>query len=356
MWPFRKKHLVSTGIDIGTSSIKVVQLRKKGEQIELAGYGELSRTNDDSSQANFPKLLDEQVVQMIQFVLREARIEPVSAVLSVPVNASFITTIDMPVLSPDEIAKAIPFEARQYVPVPISEVMLDWSIIKTDKLTGTGTKQTKIQVLLVATPKDVIERYTRIAQLAKIQLEALETEPFSVVRAVAWQEQRPMLILDIGARSSSVTIVDEGTIRFTHGLEVSGKNMTRTIAQSLQITWDRAEAIKRDQGLASAPGQDTTANLLRAVLDTILTEVDSVSRIYLERSGREIHHIVLTGGSAQLPGLPAYLSQKLAKEVVVGNPFASITVPADLRPVLAEIGPSFAVAVGLALHNLVGNA
>ncbi|MBI4128757.1 MAG: type IV pilus assembly protein PilM [Parcubacteria group bacterium] len=352
VWPFQKKQKIGLGIDIGTSSIKIVQLRRNGEAIELVTYGNLYRTSDDPARTNFSKVLDGEAARMVQFIVKQANALPSSATMSIPVLSSFVTLIDMPNLSPEEIAKAIPFEARQYVPVPLSEVALDWSIVKLDTLKDVLTKKTRTQVVLVAIPKDIIEQYHRIAALAKISVTALEMESFSLVRAVARGEKLPFCIVDIGARSSSVTVVDEGTIRSTHSLESAGNDLTRALTKGMNISWDRAEALKRETGLTGTSGQNLTGELLRSNLNHMTHEISRIIQLYAERTQRTIENIVLTGGSALMPGMTDFLTQTLHTSVSISNPFARMTAPPQLKQALQEIGPSFAVSIGLALHTL----
>jgi len=361
MWPFSKDKSI-LGIDIGTSSIKVVQLKKDGNVFKLENYGELIAYGyleqpNNAIQTSTLKMLDNQVAELLRNLLAATKTTTKKAVFSVPLFSSFVTLIEMPRLTQEEIAKAIDFEARQYVPVPINEVVLDWSIVgsvfEEQKLEQAGLGKTqaieKIQVLLVAVPKEVIEKYNRIARLANLQLVGLEIESFALAKSLARKDSKSICILDIGARSTNICIVDNGYVKLTHNLDTSGGDITRALSNSLNVSYQRAEDFKKEQGLKIAEAQREIYEVMISMLDVILSDVEKYISLYSKKSGKNIEKIILNGGSALLLGLDKYIADKFKIPVEIGNPFQFINYPQNLNPIIKEIGPKLSIAIGLAM-------
>lgn len=367
MWPFSKDNSV-LGIDIGTSSIKAVQLKKDDNVFKLENYGELITYGyleqpNNAIQTSTLKMLDNQVAELLRNLLSATKTTTKKAVFSIPLFSSFVTLIEMPRLTQEEVAKAIDFEAHQYVPVPINEVVLDWSIVgsvveeqKPDLLAQTGQLGTiktppagKIQVLLVAVPKEVVEKYNRIARLSNLQLVGLEVESFALAKALVGRDTKPICILDIGARSTNICIVDNGYVKLTHNLDTSGGEITRALANSLNVSYQRAEDLKKEQGLKVGETQREIYGVLVSILDIILSDVEKYVSLYSKKNGRNIDKIILNGGSAHLLGLDKYISDKLHIAVQISNPFKFISYPQSLNPIVKDIGPTLSIAIGLAM-------
>lgn len=342
------------GIDIGTTSIKAVELSREGGVIKLSGYGilenygHLERVND-AIQTSSLKILDEVTADMLRRLLSEMKPTTRNCAMSVPIFSAFVSLMDLPQLSQKELAHAIPFEARQYVPVPISDVALDWQVLGPVP----GQEGQKVQVLLVAVSQDTINKYTRIAELAGLNLKILEIETISSARAVVGPDPTTLALVDIGARATVIGIVDEGYVRITRSIDVAGGDLTQVIASGLAISPQRAEMLKKSRGLLAAEGEENFAALLLPLLDLIVNEIRKVTVLYTERTKREVKKVILTGGSTLIPGLADYFSRELEKEIAVGNTFSQVQYPSVLEPIVRQIGPAFTVAVGLALRDLI---
>lgn len=340
------------GIDIGASSAKVVELKEEGGRAVLKTYGELKTAGylraldrERAMGGGFLRFLDTDIGAMVRDVAREAGVETNQAVFSIPSVSSFVTLIDMPRLNERELADAIPFEAKKYIPVPTAEVSLGWEIVD-------GGDPAVIKVLLVAVPHEVIEKYKRIAGYAKLELLALEIENFSLIRALVPFERRTSIILNIGDRSTNLSIVREGIVRLTHTIDYGAAEITRVLAQGLGISEERAERFKKTVGLSDRPEEQEVSGMIASIADALFHEVIRIMNAY-HRSGTDrVDLMILAGGGANLRGLMDYAVKLFGFEVVVGNPFAKIVYPAFMQPMLKELGPSFAVAVGLALREI----
>ncbi len=334
------------GIDIGTTSIKVVELQKERKGIKLRNYGEFFSPDREllPVKTSFISFFEEEIADFLKRILKEAKIETKNAHFSLPLFSSFFTIVKLPLMKPEEIPEAVKLQAHQYIPVPVEEVVLDWSIIEEEE----ALLENKIEVLLVAVPKDVIKKYVRIAKLLGLSLKTLEVESFSETRALV-KDKRPTLIIDIGGRTTNIIIVDKGFIRLCHNLDFSGFALTRALSKRLGISFKRAAEFQKAKGLKKEVGGLVRPALL-PVVDKMIFGVERAMNTYLAQyPKRKIERIILSGGTANMPGLCEYISSKFNIKTEIADPFKEIEFPPILKEVIKEIGPSFSVAVGLAL-------
>lgn len=355
---FFRRSPSALGIDIGTTSVKIVELQKNGERAILKNYGEYQQSSSKegltSIGTGFLAFSEDKISNIIQGILKEAKIETKKANFSLPVFSSFSTVIELPLMAPEEIAGTIRFQSHQYVPVPIEEVVLDWNIIEEEE----ALFENKIKVFLVAIPKDVIEKYGKIGEKVGLTIKNLELESFAQVRALMGEDKSPVLILDIGGRTTSITIVDRGFIRLCHSLDFSILySLAKDLSQRLNISFERAEILCKEKGLKKETSEIAiVAPSLTPIVDKLIFEIEKAMNNYLlNNPQREIKKIILLGGGSLMPGVSEYLSTKLNKETIIGNPFLKVDYPPVLTDVLKEIGPGFATAIGLALKEFEKN-
>lgn len=353
------------GIDIGSSSIKIVQLQRKGGRAILETYGELSLGPYASgSVGQATNLPTEKVVEALKDLLseEEVKITTRSCGIAIPFAASLMTVIDMPIVSPKQLAQMIPMEARKYIPVPISEVTLDWSVIPPDK-NDDGEEEKKLdhdgklippksEVLIVAIHNNTIEKYKDIVTKSALSSAFFEIEIFSTMRSVLDQEIAPVMILDMGATSTKLYIVERGILRSSHTITRGAQGVTTTLSKSLGISMQDAEVLKRDKGLAGVAGGIGIGDVITVTLDYIFSEANQVVLAYQKKYNKNVSKVVLVGGGSALKGLEAVAKKSFQTEVVSGNPFSKVVAPAFLEEILRTTGPEFAVAVGVALRKL----
>lgn len=357
--PKRKSFL---GIDIGTSSIKLAQLGMEENRIKLETYGLLETYGkielvQGTIQTSSVSLLGSQVVELLKNLLEKSKVTAKDAVLSVPVFSTFSAVMELPDMPYNQIESAIPYEARQYIPVPISEVILGWNIIGKKNLQpneNTGiVPNPKIEVLLVAISKEVANKYTQIANAANLNLKAIELESFAISRSLVGNDAIPTLIVDIGSKITNILIVDNGYVMMNKGMDTSGSEITRALSHGLNIDFRRAETLKREKGLTIIGESDRAINqIMLPVVDMMVNEAKRIADLYNYKSGTKIERIFLCGGSAYLPGLVNHFSDTFGLPTIIGNPWGKIVYPVSLEPVLTEIAPSFCISVGLAMREL----
>lgn len=365
--PFRMGAKSCLGIDIGTSSIKIVELSRRGENIKLEKYGEIS------SEAIYERpfrtlerdtllLSARDISRAILAVLKEAKISERKIVFSIPDFSSFFTDFDLPPMTEEEIPQAIRFEARHHVPLPLSEVTLDWTIIKREAV---NQKKTRLKILLVAVPNNVISQYQQIAVFSNLELLALEAEVFGLIRSSVKEEPGIIILLDLGAQSSTLNIVDQRILKLSYSFEVSANEMVQVLSKSFNVDFQIAEDLLKLYGILPIekviekeirfPPQVTPQKIREILIpfvDLILIEIKRVSQAFYQTEKKEVKKIILAGGLALLPGLKEYFVDTLEKEVEIANPFSEILCPPILEQTLREMGPSYAIAIGMALRGL----
>lgn len=316
-------------------------------------------------------MLDNEVVKIINDLTQKAKFQVRDAVFSIPIFSTFTTLIELPSMPKEEIDQAIKFEARQYIPIPINDVVYDWDFVgmsrfKKDFNASANKKLEKAKIILVAVPKEIINRYINIAKLSNLNLKGLESENFSLIRSLLGNDRSSSCIIDIGSRNTNVSIVDKGSLILTRSIDTSGVDFTRVIVKGMGVDSARAEEIKRTEGLSGfgkgdnsssggpvdLKGEKEIAKILFPIVDIIAMEAEKIINIYSKKNGSSVGKIILTGGSANLPGFTDYLSKKLNKPVFIGNPWSRIVYLKELEKVLQARSANFAVAVGAAMRNL----
>jgi type IV pilus assembly protein PilM len=355
------------GIDIGASSAKIVQLRASKGAAILETYGEIALgPYAQQSIGKAVKLTAEKIAEALSDVMREANVTSRTGGLSIPFSSSLVNVIDLPNVQPEQLKRMIPIEARKYIPLPINEVSLDWFVIPHeegeasafDRVQEKTPLQAKGQeVLLVAIHNDILQNYRTVATNSGVKVEFYEIEIFSAIRSSVGHGLAPILVVDLGAATTKVYIIERGVVRLSHLVSAGGQQMTETLARSLGWEFDKAERVKREHGLLSASAYSADENdkiktALLSTLSRVFSEVNRVLLSYGQRYNKNVSRVVLTGGGASLPGLSATAKESLSAEVEIANPFARTEAPAFLENVLREIGPGFAVSVGIALRKL----
>ncbi|MDP2629427.1 MAG: type IV pilus assembly protein PilM [Candidatus Harrisonbacteria bacterium] len=343
------------GVDIGTSSIKAAELsgsRQSGFSLErygiLEAHGQIDRANS-ALQASGLKLMDKEIVSYLRLLRSKAGFLSSRATASLPSFVGFTTLLELPVSSDKEIAQTITFQARNYIPLPITTVTLDW-IKVAEKTEADGTR--KQQVLLISIPNEVIEAYTSIFSQAGLQLEALELENISAARILTIASKTPKLVVDIGGRSTSFSVGKEGELKFAGQTDYASGTLTQSLSQALNIHPQRAEDLKRSTRLSSEASERELSTIMLPVIDAILSEASRTKNSFEKSYGEAIDGVILSGSGAKLPGLVEYVSKQLELQTSAANPGQYIGFPAEVDAIKEDLGPTLAVAMGLALKNI----
>jgi len=329
------------GVDIGTNSIKIVEIINSDKKPKLRNYGwletygYLERLND-AIQTSSLKILEKDAVKLLKFLISQLKPKTDKVVASLPSFAAFITLLETPLMSAADTAKTVVFQARQYIPIPVSEVTIDWLKVG-EREDEEGVK--KQQILLISVPNERIKSYQSIFKAAGLKLVALEIESFSLARALVGSDPTPTILADIGGRSTNIAVVDQGFWKYNGRTDFAGGSLTRAIASSVNIDIKRAEDLKKRRGLSGVGGEYELSTLMIPFLDVIIEEVRRVKDAYEKEYQGRIERVIL--------------AERLGLTAVKGAPFNKISYPSKLEPVVNEMGPSLAVAIGLGIREFV---
>ena len=353
------------GVDVGTSGIKVVEIVPENGRLRLSRYGYSEPAGSVKIEGS---LLDDapRAAETLRKILQESSMRSTRAVASLPSSKVFHAMITLPVPKDpkEDLRPIIEAQARKLLPLPLEEMILDSNILDKDllpkqaadkekeALVETGDKSKKyIRVLLTGAPKVLVAKYVELFRLAKIELVSLETEVFAVVRSLVGKDKSRVMIVDMGAERSNIAVIDKGVPYLTRGIKSGGNAITSALAASMSVSFEEAEAMKRDLSYSSTQGLPPP---LEAAVKPILHEIKYTLQLYAEQEFHDnstVEKIVITGGSSHVPGLIPYLTNALNVNVYHGDPWARVATVPEARPVLDEVGPRLAVAIGLAMRG-----
>ncbi len=352
----------AVGIDIGSSAIKVVEIKKRGGKAVLETYGSISLGSyADVEMGRVTNLPIEKTVEALKEVLKQSDVTTTSSAFSIPVQSSLIFTISLPSqIRESEVSSIIFTEARKYIPVPITEVSLDYFILPKKELSFEETNNPdlpimlpeKTEVLVVAIQNDAVSKYRSIVSQCNLEAGFFEIEVFSSVRANFEHELSLVLLMDFGASSTKLSLVEFGMVKNYHTINRGGADISSAISQSLSIPFPKAEEMKKEFGLFENPVEKSLADIIKVHIDYIFSETNNVLLGYEKKYNRTISKVIFTGGGSLLKGLKEVASNNFRAEIEIGHPFSKVGAPEFLGKVLETTGPEFAVALGLALRKL----
>ncbi len=335
------------GVDVGSSALRVVEIAGWGDRRTLKNYGEIRmramyKEPFRSFEKNALLLSTNDIGKALRGILEEAHITEKKVIFAISDFSTFFTTFELPPMKEKEFGDAVRFEARRHVPLPLSEVVLDWQLLEKAK------DKRASRVLLVAVPKEVVNYYEEIARFANLKLIALEAEIFGNIRSYLKTERSPVILIDIGSHTTTVSVVANALLRISHTVNVGGNSFTDRIAKSLSVNYEKAEQEKIQKGIHLMQGN---VRILLPLVDLIATEIrKALEGFELQKAGIA-SKIVLSGGASKLPGLREYLERQFGKRTELIAPFQYLLYPPLLEDLMKDMGPSYAVAVGMALRG-----
>ncbi|MCX6753257.1 MAG: type IV pilus assembly protein PilM [Candidatus Nomurabacteria bacterium] len=350
------------GIDIGTSAIKIVQIKKKGGRAVLETYGAVALgPYAGVDVGRVTNLNEEKTIEALKEVLKQSGVTTNSSALAIPSQSSLVFTLELPSqVKESDMANIIPTEARKYIPVPMTEISLDWFLLPKKQPTFEEENNPELpalqaqnnEVLVVAIQNEAISKYRTITNQSGLEAGFFELEIFSSIRSNFEHELSPVLILDFGASRTRLSIVEFGSVKSFHTIARGSADITDSIAKSYDIEFAKAEVMKKEFGLYGNPTEKSLTDIIKIHVDYVFSETNSVLLNYEKKYGKNISKVILTGGGSLLKGFKEVAVSNFPTQVEMGNPFSKVDAPVFLEKVLAATGPEFAVALGLALRKL----
>lgn len=338
------------GIDIGSSSIKVVELKEKNGIVSISTYGEIQLgPYADKSIGEPVTLSSNQEQEALVDIIRESAVGANRAVYAMSLASSFVTNVSLEADADADLSSMVRVEARKVIPSSLSEVTLDWAEVEVVKKEGDDLVVNRRDVLIAAIQNSALEKFKVLMQFIGMKEPPSEIECFSVIRSIYDADDQNVAVIDIGSSSSKLYIVRKGLLMRMHRVQAGGAAVTRDIAKELNISFEEAET-KKLSLTKDSPEYSSLKRVHDACFGRAFREFNQVIREYENKTGLQIESVYLTGGGALFPGVDALLKEYLNKEVWFANPFSKVAYPAFMEDVMKKIGPTFAVSLGAAMR------
>lgn len=335
------------GCDLGTYSVKFVELESDSRQWRFLQAGMFpSSPKAITSEATYDQ---EALASQLKKALLDYKVEAKFINIALPESKVFTRVIQTPALTDKELESAIKWEAEQYIPLPLSEVKIDFSILSEIK----GDVQETLDVLLVAAPINLIKKYTKIIELAGLELLSIETEIISAARSLAQNisATTTAAVLNFGSETTDLAIIKNNQVYYTYSISIGGEVITSAIVQNLNLEQAQAEEYKKSYGLDKEKLQGKVYSATVSIIDKIINEIKRAFSYYNEKyPDDKIDTLILCGGASYLPSLVSYLTDRLNLETQIGNPWLILGKNSQIPQVFQNKAALFAVAVGLAMR------
>ena len=334
------------GLDIGTHTIKLVEIERRKNETVLLAAGVLPTPPKALMTATAEDI--ESIAFVVKKLWKEAGAKTKNVNIALPESQVFTRVIEVPQLSTRELTSAIKWEAEQYIPMPLDQVTVDFSVLRTAAETGTN----QMEVLLVASPKALVEKYVTILEYADLTPVSVETEIISVFRSLvsSFGSVRSVMIVSLGAQTTDIAIARNGVLCFTRSISSGGEALSRAVAQAFGFELPQAEQFKKTYGLEKDKLEGKIIAAVRPIMDSMIGEMKRAIAFYQEKyKDDQIGVVLLSGGTARTPGMVVYIAENLGLEAQLANPWMGIVRDSRFK-VLDNEGPVFSVAVGLAFR------
>ena len=341
------------GVDIGTASIKVCQVKetRKGLGLVRLGYAPLGPEVIVDGQ-----VIDAgAVIETLQKVFQDAKIRQKECALSVSGQSVIIRKITVPMMTEAELEEQIQWEAEQHIPFDIKDVHVDYQVLRR------RVEASQMDLLLVAAKRDQIEEYLQLARNAKLKPVVCDIDAFTVQNLFEYSRTLPteqtIALINVGASLSSLNIIANGVSAFTREIANGGNVITEEIQKQLNVPHEQAEAYKC--GGSGDPNQvgmipQQVVQVIEAVSDTIAAEIQRSLDFFMATSGEgEISRIYVTGGSANLAALARAIERRARVSVETWSPVEKLSIEAkEVDPQLLQTrAAQLSVALGLSLRK-----
>jgi type IV pilus assembly protein PilM len=342
------KKVEPIALDIGSTFIKLVQLKGSGKNFSLAKFGMVPLPPEVIVEG---AVMDaNRVSEAIKELLTEQKVKTKEAVLSVSGSSVIIKRVSIADMTDEELAESIKWEAEQYIPFSIDDVNVDFQKL------GPGASEGQADVLLVAVKKDKINDYVNLVKDAGLEPVVVDVDAFALANMYELNYESEggiTALLNIGASVMNINILRDGVSIFTRDITVGGNRYTEALQRDAGVSYEDAEKIKRGEEVEGAD-RDQVSGVLATVTEDIVGEIQRSFDFFRSTTGSDrVSHALVAGGCAKIPGFTRILSERLEIPVEVLNPFKNIKVdPKSFDSgTISESAPLAAVAVGLAMRR-----
>jgi type IV pilus assembly protein PilM len=322
------------GLDIGTHSVKVIEISDRTVPLELLKFG-------------IEYFKESAPLESIKRALEKADVHSREVNISVSGPSTVVRYIYLPMMKKEEVSNAIKFEAEKHILFPIDEVILDWQLLNEEPQTN------RIRILLVAAKKDFIEERVKLVEDAGLTPQLIDIDAFALINTfqvnVSLGAEETAVLLNIGAGKTCVDILKGNNLYFTRDIMIAGNEITNNLAEKSGLEFSKAEELKCNPGERSKE----VLEKVQPVLEILVNELHLSFDYYESQFERSIDKVYLSGGSSNLQGLDGFLSQALGVEMQILNPVKLLQINPNLNQVeLSKIVNQLGVATGLALKKI----
>jgi type IV pilus assembly protein PilM len=345
-----KRNKPVVGIDIGSSSIKAVELTRSKKGYQVTGFA--SESLDPDSVVDGAIIDATGVADSIKRVLMLGKFKPKAVATGVSGHSVIVKRVVLPAATPEEVEASIQFDAEQYIPFEMSEVNLDFQVVGP---TQTKNDEAATEVLLVVAKKDKIQNHTNVISLAGRQPEIVDIDAFALQNAFeanySPDPEETIALLNIGASLMNINITQGGMPLFIRDVSIGGNQYTDILQKELQLSFREAEELKL--GKTGGPDAEMVTPLLESITDMLIMEVQKTFDFFRETYPSEtITRVFVSGGTSSVMGLPEKIQEVFGYPTEIFDPFKSISFGPKINAAkMASVGPALAVAVGLALRG-----
>ncbi len=333
------------GLDIGRSFIKIIQVKVSGNKKELLAAGNAPSSAEGLKTESKTQL--KELSEIVKNLVKNSKAEGNKCAVSIVEAQTVTRLIELPNLTDKELSSAISWEADQYIPLPLKDVNLQHKVISRPQAGTNG----KMQVLLVAAPKRVVEKYLEVVKGAGLILSAIETESSSLARVLSQNEEPLSLIVSMGAVSTELILAKSGNVYFSRSIASGGSTLAKIIMAEFSLSEKQAEEYKMAYGLLTDKLSGKIAAVLRPALDILVSEIlKAVEYGRTHMHGDQLTRAIISGGGAYLPNLAEFLAEKTSMEVVLADPWVNFSKEGLILKIPGQ-GSFYSVATGLALRS-----
>jgi len=330
------------GLDIGSSAVRLVQLRGSGATKSLVKYsyvpleGNIALSDSSVDQTK--------LAEIIKQLVAKTGVTTNNVAVGIPSNRVFTTIADVEKLPPKELTKSIDLQADSLIPTPIDESKIDWAVIG-----DSPADKSKQEILLTSVPNKYIENRLEMLEAVGLNVVAFEPDNLALARALSTADAKTQLILDIGRMSSDLVIMTSGIPHLTRSIPTGIESIIRTTAENMNIDAKQANQLLFKFGMSKDKLEGQVLQAVTGAIEQLTSEIEKSIKFFQTRyTGSKIDNLIVSGGAAAIPELPLHLANKFGVNVEVGNAWRNVAYGQERQNELLSLSSQFGVAVGLA--------
>ena len=331
------------GLDIGTTAVRLVELRGSGATKMLVKYAYVPvdpKVVMSDSRADQQKL-----AQAIADLVGQASLATNNVAVGIASQKVFSTVVDFERLSPGDMSKAIKYQADSFIPTPLESSKLDWAVIG-----DSPADTTKVEVLLTSVENAFVEQRLDMLESIGLNVIAFEPDSFALARSlIPHDSQLPQMVIDMGSRSTDLVVVAGGAPRLVRSIQLGSETLIRTGAQNLNVDDKQAEQFIFKFGLGRDKLEGRVYDAIINSIDVLVAEIEKSIKFFQTRyPDLRLDRIIVTGATSAIPEFPVYLANKFNINIEIGNAWRNVSYSQDRQNELLAVSNHFGVAVGLA--------